>query len=97
VPSRLWLTDFKESGGSLSLTGLAVDNQTVADFLKALATFPYFNNVDLIETTQSELEGVALKKFSIKSQLLYQPPPPPVPQKPGPAAASAPAKEVRKK
>src|SRR5713226_5257907 len=29
VPPRLWLTEFKETGGSLSITGQAVDNQTI--------------------------------------------------------------------
>ncbi len=73
-PSRLWLTEFKESGGNLNVSGMAVDNQTIADFLKALATFAYFDNVDLVETTQVDQEGIPLKKFSIKSQLFYQPP-----------------------
>lgn len=76
IPARLWLTEFRESGGNLSLIGLAIDNQTVADFLKALSAHPYFNNVDLVETTQIEQEGIPLKRFSIKSQLLYQPSPP---------------------
>lgn len=94
TPSRLWLTEFRESGGSLTITGLAVDNQTVAEFLKSLSTFAYFANVDLVETTQLEQDGIPLKKFSIRSQLLYQPPPPaPAPaQKAGAAPAPAPAK-----
>lgn len=72
TPSRLWLTQFKESGGDLTLDGLAVDNRTIADFLKALSNFVYFNNVELVETTQVEQEGIPLKKFSIKSNLLYK-------------------------
>ena len=94
TPSRLWLTEFKESSGNLTINGLAVDNQTVADFLKSLSTFAYFSNVDLVEATQVDQDKVSLKKFSIKSQLLYQPAPPPAPaQKPG--AAPAPAKEAK--
>ena len=98
TPTRLWLTEFKESGGNLTINGLAVDNQTVADFLKSLSTFVYFANVDLVETTQLEQEGIPLKKFSIRSQLLYQPPPPaPAPaQKAGAAPAPAPAKKEAK-
>lgn len=80
TPSRLWITQFKETGGTVTIDGLAVDNQTIADFLKALANFVYFNNVDLVETTQIEQEGIPLKKFSIKSNLLYQPPPVPSPK-----------------
>lgn len=34
--SRMWLTDFEQNGGMLKLSGLALDNQTVADYLQAL-------------------------------------------------------------
>ena len=83
TPSRLWLMEFKETGGNLAISGLAVDNQTIADFLKALAASAHFKNVELVETTQIEQEGVPLKKFSLKSSLLYQLPAPPAAEKPG--------------
>lgn len=95
TPTRLWLTEFKESGGNLMMSGLAVDNQTVADFLKSLSTFAYFNNVDLVESTQVEQDGVPLKKFSIRSQLLYQLPTLAPPQKAGLTPAPVPAKEAK--
>lgn len=90
LPARLWLTEFREAGGNVSISGLAIDNQTVADFLRALSSHPYFNNVDLVETTQVDQEGIPLKRFSIRSQLLYQPPPPKG------TAADSPAKEGKK-
>jgi len=31
TPSALWLTEFKETGGNLTITGVAVDNQTCQD------------------------------------------------------------------
>jgi type IV pilus assembly protein PilN len=76
TPPTLWLTEFKETGGKLVITGLAVDNQTVADFLKALATFHYFRDVELVETTEGGPGSGPLKKFSVKSLISYQPPPP---------------------
>lgn len=88
TPSRLWITQFKESGGALTIDGLAVDNQTIADFLKALARSAYFNNVDLVETTQIEQEGTPLKKFSIKSNLSYDPLPAPSSKEAGTAPAA---------
>ncbi len=74
IPPSLWLTEFKESGGSLTMIGMAMDNQTIAEFLKALATSAYFNNVELVETTQVEQDGMTLKKFSARSSVSYQPP-----------------------
>lgn len=71
TPSRLWLTLFKETGGAVTINGRAIDNQTIADFLKALSSSVYFTKVELVETTKIEQEGIPLKKFSIKSHLLY--------------------------
>lgn len=72
LPARLWLTQFRETSGNVTMDGLAIDNQTIADFLKALASSPYFQDVELIETSQVEQEGVPLKKFSLNSKLFYQ-------------------------
>jgi len=74
TPGSLWLTDLRESGGNLTMNGLAVDNQTIADFLKSIAASKYFNNVELIETTQGAGPSASLKKFSIKTGVLYRPP-----------------------
>lgn len=72
LPARLWLTQFRETSGNVTMDGLAIDNQTIADFLKALSGSPYFQDVELIETSQVEQEGVPLKKFSLSSKVLYQ-------------------------
>lgn len=73
TPSTLWLTEFKEVGGNLTITGVAMDNQTIAEFLKALASHPYFSNTELVETTQNQQAGLPPRRFLIKSQLTYQP------------------------
>jgi type IV pilus assembly protein PilN len=75
APERLWVTEFKENGGNLTLNGMAVDNQTVADFLKALQASQYFKDVELVEAAQTQQDKLALKKFSVRSRLLYQPQP----------------------
>ena len=90
TPSRLWLTEFKEIGGKLTISGFAADNQTVADFLKTLATTDYFRDVELVETTQGQEAG-AFKKFTIRTAVYYLPQP-----ATGKKAAAAPAKEEKK-
>lgn len=72
TPVALWLTQFKETAGNLTITGVATDNQTIAEFLKALSTHSYFKETELVETTQTD-QAAAPKRFSIKSRLLYQP------------------------
>lgn len=86
TPSALWLTEFRETGGTVTITGVAVDNQTIAEFLKALGSYPFFKETELVETTQSEQTGMPPRRFSIKSKLLYQP----VTQPAGKAVATAP-------
>src|ERR1051325_11167622 len=73
VPASLWLTDFKESGGSLTMNGLATDNQTIADFMKAIAQSRYFKDVELVETTQGVVQSATLKKFALKTTIIYRP------------------------
>jgi type IV pilus assembly protein PilN len=73
TPGPLWLTQFKETGGSLTITGVATDNQTIAEFLKALGSHAYFKDTELVETTQTDQAGVAPKRFSIRSRLQYNP------------------------
>ncbi len=75
APERLWVTEFKENGGNLTLNGMAIDNQTVADFMKALQATQYFKDVELVEAAQTQQDKLALKRFSVRSRLLYQPQP----------------------
>ncbi len=72
TPANLWLTEFREANGSLVINGLALDNETVADFLKSLAKYSYFKDVELIETTKADDKTGPYKKFGIKVTVLYQ-------------------------
>jgi type IV pilus assembly protein PilN len=76
TPANLWLTELRESGGGVTMNGLAIDNQTIADFMKALASSKYFTGVDLVETTQGAGPTASLKRFSIKTGVVYRPPDP---------------------
>ena len=78
VPEKLWLIEFSDVGGLATLTGLALDNQTIATFMRRLQASRYFYDVDLVETSQSELArgagprpAAVFKKFIIKAHLDY--------------------------
>ena len=47
---KLWLTSLKESRGTLTLTGTAMDNETVALFMTNLEQSDYISNVELQST-----------------------------------------------
>lgn len=71
APEQVWLLEFKETGGLATVTGLGLDDQTIANFMRNLAASRYFDGVDLVETTQSEQDGVQLKRFVINARLSY--------------------------
>jgi type IV pilus assembly protein PilN len=79
VPEKLWLVDFSDANNQATITGLALDNQTIATFMRQLQTSKYFYNVDLVETAQSQPVkgtaagdvGMVFKKFIVKAQLDY--------------------------
>ena len=73
TPSTLWLTQFRENAGEVTITGIATDNQTIAEFLRALSSYAVFKETELVESAQSEQAAAPGRKFSIKTKLLYQP------------------------
>lgn len=74
TPATLWLTELRESGGVLTMSGLAADHKTVADFITGLEASKHFKGVDLIETTRGIGPQAGFTKFSIKTGVIYQAP-----------------------
>jgi type IV pilus assembly protein PilN len=71
APEQIWLLEFKEVGGLATITGLGLDDQTIANFMRNLSSSHHFDGVDLVETTQSEQDGVQLKRFVVNARLSY--------------------------
>lgn len=65
---KLWLANIAEKKGTLSLTGTAMDNETVADFMKRLDGKKTITSVKLIKTKRRIIKdlGLNLKDFDIK-------------------------------
>lgn len=75
VAEKMWLTSLTESNGKINLAGVAMDNKTIADFMKRLEGSPCFGMVDLISSKQVRLgEGRKFKGFSITCQALSSKP-----------------------
>lgn len=77
---KLWLTSLKESKGSLSLEGTAMDNETVADFMSSLQSKESIQSVELVRTKQKKIEklNLNLKDFTLtcKTYAFKEKPPP---------------------
>ncbi len=62
---RLWLKSLSQTGNSLQLTGMALDNRTIAKYMDNLKTSPYINEVSLKNSTLAKYAGRNLKSFAI--------------------------------
>lgn len=62
---RMWLTSVTQSGASLTIEGMALDNRTIAKYMEDLKTSPYISNVNLANTSLKSYAGRNLKVFSL--------------------------------
>lgn len=70
VAEKMWLNSLSESGGKMTLLGMALDNKTIADFMKELEESPYFGTVDLISSQQVSMGAMKFMGFTITCAVL---------------------------
>ena len=70
TPEKLQLTSVEEDRSKLSITGVAVTNEVISDFLSSLEASEYFAEVYLNAIDTTEAGGVKLKEFSIGAKLI---------------------------
>ena len=64
--NRMWLTALNQSGAQLSLSGYALDNETIAQFMDELKfKSPFVKNVSLSNSSMATVSGKDLKSFSL--------------------------------
>ncbi|MGD8368133.1 MAG: PilN domain-containing protein [Desulfobacterales bacterium] len=77
VADKMWLVRLAENDKSVQMGGLALDNKTVAVFLRRLEESPLFSEVDLRQIQQTQKEEVSLKSFDIECKKAGVEPPQP--------------------
>ena len=76
VPKRMWLTKLSLKGNQMELAGIAVDNNTVANFMDNIETIPklttdkeppgpLYRRVRLTSVQQQKVQVVNMKKFQL--------------------------------
>jgi type IV pilus assembly protein PilN len=68
LPDKLWLVSFKESSGTISISGVGLNEVTVAQFLRNLEASPYYQNVELQVTEQIAQGGLKMQKFNVTTK-----------------------------
>jgi type IV pilus assembly protein PilN len=69
IPEKMWLDELGLKGDKFSMEGYAVDNETIAAFMKDLQRMEAFQSVELLWTEKKEVEGVGMKHFSMVASL----------------------------
>jgi type IV pilus assembly protein PilN len=65
IAKRMWFTKFQTKKNQVSITGIALDSKTVADFMTRLEGTGLFVKVKLIKIQKQAIKGTNLKKFEI--------------------------------
>lgn len=62
---RMWLSGMSQSGNALKISGMALDNQTVAKFMEDLEGSRFIENVALSNSSMKQYAERNLKSFSL--------------------------------
>ena len=63
IPKRMWFTNLQAKGKKVNISGVALDNTTVADFMVRLENSGLFNEVDLKTLKRSKSKKGKLARF----------------------------------
>jgi len=69
TPEKVWLTKYAESGSTISLSGIAFNEDLIAAFMRNLQASDEFINIELLLSEQIEYSGVKAKSFDISCML----------------------------
>jgi len=68
-PEKIQLESLKKEGARLGIEGIALDDETVANFMTNLRKSKVFKNVDLIVSEQIEQSKIKLKRFVLSCEI----------------------------
>lgn len=69
-PEKIYFESVKKDGSRVGIEGVALDDETVANFMTNLRKSKIFKNVDLIVSEQIELSKIKLKKFILSCEII---------------------------
>jgi type IV pilus assembly protein PilN len=70
--NRMWLKTLTQNANQLSLTGMALDDQTIAKYMDDLEKSKYLQNVTLVNSTMEKFAERDLKAFSVSCTVSFE-------------------------
>jgi type IV pilus assembly protein PilN len=69
APDQLWLTSYSELNTDIKLSGIAFNEELIANFMRTLEASTDYIGVELLVSEQKETDGVKYKRFDITCKL----------------------------
>jgi type IV pilus assembly protein PilN len=65
IEKKMWLTGLTSEDTTVQLSGIALDNKTVAQFMTNLEKSPLYSTVNLKTLRHTEMQNISLKAFDM--------------------------------
>ncbi len=75
IPEKIWIEKLTFKGSTFSMEGYAIDDETIAKFMKDLERSQSFSNVELGMTEHKDVEGLGIRHFSLVTSFVAPPDP----------------------
>jgi type IV pilus assembly protein PilN len=69
-PLKLWLISLNVKGNSVDLSGKAITNSDIVEFVKKLKSSKYFSDVMLLESRQIVQQGISIYQFKLTATVV---------------------------
>ena len=69
-PEKLQVESLKKVGAKLGIEGIALDDETIVNFMNNLRKSKLFKNIDLVVSQQVEQNKIKLKKFILSCEII---------------------------
>lgn len=68
---KMWFEALNLKGDDLSIKGIALGNEAIAEFMRNLKKAPCFKEVDLVETKKRSVYNINLTGFNLKCKIRF--------------------------
>jgi type IV pilus assembly protein PilN len=69
IPERAWLTSISQKNDTIEFSGVAVDGQTVSDFIARLRESKFIDDADAVKTQLVMKDEVKMQSFTFPAEL----------------------------
>ncbi len=69
TPDQLWIETYKESGSDIKVAGVSMNEELIAQFIRAIEASVDYEKVELLVSEQKDVSGVKFKRFELTFKL----------------------------